>query len=50
VLRLTADGMSNREIAATSVISQETGKTYVSRILTTLEQTVVYACRRGLVP
>ncbi|MEU1470812.1 response regulator transcription factor [Streptomyces sp. NPDC005761] len=54
VLRLIADGFSNSEIAVTLLISPETVKTFVSRILAKLGlrdrvQAVVYAFRQGLV-
>lgn len=54
VLRLIAGGLANAEIATALVISPETVKTYVSRILTTPDlrdrvQAVVHAYRRGLV-
>jgi DNA-binding NarL/FixJ family response regulator len=55
VVRAVSEGLSNQEIADRLVVSPETVKTYVSRILAKLDlrdrvQIVVHAYRTGLVP
>jgi NarL family two-component system response regulator LiaR len=54
VLRLIAQGMSNRELAQALVISEKTVKTHVSNILSKLHladrtQAAIYAYKHGLV-
>jgi len=55
VLRLVAQGMSNREIAANLVISEKTVKTHISSLLSKLGQAdrtrlAIFAIKSGLVP
>jgi two-component system, NarL family, response regulator LiaR len=55
VLRLVAEGLSNREIASKLVISEKTVKTHISSLLSKLDQEdrtrlAIYAIKKGLVP
>ncbi len=55
VLRLMAEGLTNRNIAARLVISERTVGTHVSAVLAKLQvetrtQAVLYAMQRGMVP
>ena len=55
VLRLVAQGLSNRDIAETLVIGEGTVRTHVSKILSKLHlanrtQAALYALREGLAP
>lgn len=55
VLRLVAEGKTNREIAKELVVSEKTVKTHVSNILAKLHlgdrtQAALYAVRRGIAP
>jgi two-component system, NarL family, response regulator LiaR len=54
VVRLVAEGRTNREIAETFVISEKTVKTHISHVLAKLElkdrtQLAIFAIREGLV-
>ena len=54
VIRLVAQGKSNREIAETLVISEKTAKAHISNILGKLgledrTQMAIYAIKNGLV-
>jgi len=55
VLRLIANGMSNKEIARELVLNERTVKGHVSNILSKLgladrTQAALYAVREGIVP